>query len=270
MGAASFHSTYNWDTVGGGWDYLTGPRMGVEDAYRSLVEQALIEHGHDAYNGTISTTRGVRKVQVPPMPLDEAMKLADERIDSLNKWEHCEAIPLLQATSEVWTSGPDREVTITTTGEKYRDTDVMKALIAKELGIKAEQVASYIPARDGAFTPKVTVERTVDVAATEGKTLTRYFIVKAGCALPSWQNGYPTQAAARAGLKTLAVDPMGAPVGVHIVALTRREDGSALVTGTVKVKKVTATLVVRTRTLVSRGKVGTTQAGWLFYGFAAC
>lgn len=37
----------------------------AEEAYRSLVEEALYESGHDPYNGTISTTSGFREVTPP-------------------------------------------------------------------------------------------------------------------------------------------------------------------------------------------------------------
>lgn len=40
--------------------YETSFGKDVHDAYRNAVEEALYERGHDSYNGTISTTSGVR------------------------------------------------------------------------------------------------------------------------------------------------------------------------------------------------------------------
>jgi len=39
------------------WDTATGKTL--EEAYDKAVQSALFEYGHDSYNGTISTTRGV-------------------------------------------------------------------------------------------------------------------------------------------------------------------------------------------------------------------
>ena len=52
MGACDFK------TIGYGKD--------LQDAYKNAVESALYEHGHDSYNGTISTTSGVELVTDAP------------------------------------------------------------------------------------------------------------------------------------------------------------------------------------------------------------
>lgn len=46
----------------------------VTKAYDELVTQAQYEHGHDPYNGTISTTHGVKVVQAKPV---HQSKIAD-------------------------------------------------------------------------------------------------------------------------------------------------------------------------------------------------
>ena len=63
-----------------------------EDAFEELVREAELEHGHDQYNGTISTTSLSRKpVKVirkryTPKAQQEAVKVA-EKDDWGEKWE---------------------------------------------------------------------------------------------------------------------------------------------------------------------------------------
>jgi hypothetical protein len=51
-----------------------------------------MEYGHDAYNGTISTTRGYRVVSSAPVGAMEANRLMESRIERLGKWGDCEAV----------------------------------------------------------------------------------------------------------------------------------------------------------------------------------
>ena len=57
--------------------------MAVGDAYTMAVELAHYEHGHDPYNGTISTTQGCFVVGRAAMPLDLARAL----VASYWQWE---------------------------------------------------------------------------------------------------------------------------------------------------------------------------------------
>ena len=62
MGAHEFHTSATGETA--------------HAAYRKACEQARFEHGHDPYNGTITTTSGFRMYQTPePEPHGPIMKL---------------------------------------------------------------------------------------------------------------------------------------------------------------------------------------------------
>lgn len=87
MGATDFTNVYR------------GP-LSMTEAYSELVSQALWEHGHDPYNGTISTTSGV--MQDPgvraAITADQATAHLVEwwdREERPMKWEAAWAIPLL-------------------------------------------------------------------------------------------------------------------------------------------------------------------------------
>ena len=65
----------------------------VDDAYRNACEQATWECGHDAYNGTISTTQGYTIIE------RHGRKLSTIEDDVLNnprfeKWGRCAAVVL--------------------------------------------------------------------------------------------------------------------------------------------------------------------------------
>lgn len=68
----------------------------VEDAYRKACDQATWECGHDAYNGTISTTQGF--VTINPKPRRQTHKIVEEYLDIIDgmigKWGKCGAIIL--------------------------------------------------------------------------------------------------------------------------------------------------------------------------------
>ena len=75
MGAHNFHDRAHGNTPG--------------EAYRAAVEQAHYEYGHDAYNGTISTTSGTVTI-----PFEEGETLTDwvDRViedGCVQKWENC-------------------------------------------------------------------------------------------------------------------------------------------------------------------------------------
>lgn len=77
----------------------------MQEAYQQLCEAAVWEHGHDPYNGTIATTRGVRQDPLikEPISREEArIHLYGEgneqqwwdRDEQPQKWEAAWAIPL--------------------------------------------------------------------------------------------------------------------------------------------------------------------------------
>lgn len=89
MGATSFENEYR------------GP-LDMKAAYLEVREQALYDHGHAGYTGTIAETPGVILDPATPSPvdLDVAMKRAQfwEREDdgqpAPQKWEAAWAVPL--------------------------------------------------------------------------------------------------------------------------------------------------------------------------------
>lgn len=73
--------------------YIPGD-TGAEAAYGKAVDEALHEHGHDSYNGSISTTRGVRALRVEPLPKKVAQRLASTFTNApgVEKWGDAGAI----------------------------------------------------------------------------------------------------------------------------------------------------------------------------------
>ena len=183
MGSHNFEDTY----------YGTA---NAQEAYSTLVAEARYEHGADPYSGTIATTGGARVAQSEPVTIEQARKIADERIDNLSKWDACEAIALVEQTPEQWEDTGNEEVTLTVTGKVFNDRAKMVALIAKELGIKAEQVKRYRAATGRhAYRRQADVTPKVDAVATKGKTETRYFIVNPRQShMPLWEEGHASQA----------------------------------------------------------------------------
>lgn len=92
MGATDFH--------------VTAFGKDVHEAYRSAVDDALYEHGHDPYNGTISTTSGVhlfKKGDHPRYGTKAFSKWVEKMIDGegrkygVEKWECAGAVEIPRA-----------------------------------------------------------------------------------------------------------------------------------------------------------------------------
>ena len=64
----------------------------AEDAYNNLVEEAIYDHGHDAYNGTISTTFGF--VIIPFKDGESSVEWMDRMMEhpDVEKWENCACV----------------------------------------------------------------------------------------------------------------------------------------------------------------------------------
>lgn len=73
MGACSFYqSAYGKD---------------LQDAYKNAVDEARYEHGHDSYNGTISTTDLIGLDSSAPRYGTKAFsKYLNKRLDTMDKW----------------------------------------------------------------------------------------------------------------------------------------------------------------------------------------
>ena len=264
MGSHSFEDVYH------------GP-LSVKEAYSELVEQARLEYGHDPYNGTISTTGGVHLVQTQPVTHEEAVKLAETRIDKLSKWEQCEAIPLVVQTPAEYVTLADTEVGLVVSGAVYNDPALLQQAARKalRLGNGVEITECSLKIERPSFNRVARVDKRVVAEVPKEPAETRYFILTGVGKIRGddldWEKGHPTQAAARAALETvLRYDYHGIPdVQAEIVGLVRRASGAPLVKATVSAKKITGTFVVKTRREIKAATVGTERAGYYFYGWAA-
>lgn len=260
MGSHTFDNTYYGDVT-------------ADQAYRALVEEALYTEGHDPYNGTISTTGGFRVVQTTPVTYAEAARISEKRINNLRKWEACEAIPLVAETPAEYGESETGTVELNVSGDVYNDSKKLDAYLRKALGLKTfDTIDGWSNVRPGSADRTTKVEVGVKAEAPKEKAVTRYFVLMPHAGMPAWENGFATQAEARASLKSgvLRYGFNGVPdVDVEIIGITRRESGAPLVKGTVFAKKVTGTLTVQYRRRVKAGRAGTARAGWYFYGWAA-
>jgi hypothetical protein len=65
----------------------------MSEAYNNAVEDATHEYGNDAYNGTISTTRGCRDVTAEYKRSGKSLnQFINDSIDNFNKWGACGGI----------------------------------------------------------------------------------------------------------------------------------------------------------------------------------
>jgi hypothetical protein len=65
----------------------------MSDAYSNAVDDATHEYGNDAYNGTISTTRGVRDVTAEYKRSGKSLnQYINDTIENFNKWGACGGI----------------------------------------------------------------------------------------------------------------------------------------------------------------------------------
>lgn len=65
----------------------------MSEAYNNAVEDATHEYGNDAYNGTISTTRGCRDVTAEYKRSGKSLnQYINDSIDNFNKWGACGGI----------------------------------------------------------------------------------------------------------------------------------------------------------------------------------
>lgn len=296
MGAANFTAT-------------AYGKMTMQEAYDQLYEQARSEYGSDPYNGSISTTEGVVRSPISPAgPIREDQidgAALDARMTHLGSRGVCEAIPVHQVSpaqySRLGTTVADVIVPTVLfdpaqTTEQDRDNALALALVkavrkqAKTEGtvpLEERQVVRNNPktlAHPAKMDPNTLVvdyiryeftETKPFTKATQGKTETRYFIIRKGDGqMPKWDAGHLSQAAARAALPAGLPLSMGRLAGVvryEIISMTRRATGDALVE-----HEVTAlrgkTVKVRLRSSLSertKDAEVTGTEGWYFYGWVA-
>lgn len=278
---------------------FTDTVYGIDDlakAYNEARDSATYEYGYDPYNGTISTTNGVRL-----SPLNKAAptredlidwRAVDKRTDQLSKWEHCEAIRIERVvparTEEIGRTELVVSVPSDASGKEL-GSEVTKA-VSKALKSAARNGESLRISKYGQESSTVKLIKgedyraalistiqpvskpKVSTKATKGKVKTRYFIISIDSnRLPSWDEGYETQAQARAAL------PVTASYGslIHsweIISISRRENGDPLVTHEVDLRGSNKNTLYKVATVVERivsQAKATGEYGWLFYGIAA-
>jgi len=254
MGSSNFSEMFNFTDRTGA--------ISAEEAYRQLCAERSHEYGYSSYNGTISTTSGVQVRHSSPVTLQEAMRIESERLDSMSKWEECEAVALVEETEAEYGPVKRHRLVVECTLQEARDEDALRKIAARQLLTKTDRIGQVWCQ----ILKNVSVK--VDATATKGATQTRYFVLVNGIANFKWDNGYASQAEARANLEQHV--PLGDPdVSLEIVSMTRRVGGEALVTATATPRKVQIRLNVDERDVVKKAMVGTKHAGWYFYGWAA-
>jgi len=237
----------------------------MADAYRELCEQATLEDGRDPYNGTISTTGGVRLLVGSPMSEVAARKLAEAHLDDFSKWEACGAIPLV-GRGEAKTC--TRTVKVTVGGP----IDYESLRTAVEATLADGEVAGDIHwnwntgyTAVGSDLPLPVVKTKIVAAATDGAAVTTYIVLCDGRVL---EQGFATQAAARAQALAIAKAETSAETHTYGVrAVTSREHGDAdlvRVVRTVVSTKITCRVAVALPVAASAAR-----KGWLFFGWAA-
>jgi len=252
MGSTNFENVYYGDSD-------------MTDAYHELCEQATLEDGRDPYNGTISTTEGVRLLVGSPMSEIAAYKLAEAHLDDFSKWEECGAIPLVdRADAKTCT----RTVKVTIGGP----VDFRSLRTAVEATLADGEVAGDISWNDEHYynsavrdLPLPVVKTKIVAAATGGAALTTYAVLRDGRVL---EQGFATQATARAQALAIAKAETSAETHTYGVrAVTSREGGDpdlVRVVRTVVSTKVTCRVAVALPV-----PAGARRRGWFFFGWAA-
>ena len=79
-------------------DYAIGRFKNAGEAYNKLVEEAEYEHGHDGYNGTISTSDGFKIItKYPRYNTKKFWKFVDDTMDG-TKFDRWNCIEFKRAT----------------------------------------------------------------------------------------------------------------------------------------------------------------------------
>ncbi len=64
----------------------------AQEAYKDAVESAIYEYGHDAYNGTISTTNGFTIIPLEPKETIDGWASRVLEDEGIRKWEECACV----------------------------------------------------------------------------------------------------------------------------------------------------------------------------------
>lgn len=242
---------------------------GMETAYRIAVDEALTEHGHDPYSGTIATTVGVNRSPLcktgERIPLSEVdWEAVTERQRHMRKWEPCEALPVYMVAPARLDHLPGRIMVETSiASDAIRDSggdSFQKCLHEELMNAAAREVNKLLRAgghlvttdyrgetqkvaiqgtpkdyRVGFTSYKIVQSPKVSTRATKGATETRYFILQKP--RPGFFNQKQSLPDWSAGYSTQAKARAALPrtlersatADFEIVSMTRRSGGEALV-----------------------------------------
>lgn len=240
------------------------------DFYRRILTSSAAEVVHAAHlaravpaESPIGTTAGVIVVGESPLSEGDALTMAAKRVAKLLPGGMCEAIPLAARTL-ISTRWATRDLRV------FSDVSP-EAGFAASLGLLPDEVIRTVELAKGS---KITTLRKVTIQAPKAIAETRFFIVDpVSTDLPVWDTGFASQSAARAELtgrlpKSVVIGGEFVPArddvasAFEIISMTRRVDGSALVTATCAPLTHTATYDV----VIDQYSPLGLQAGWLFYG----
>lgn len=236
----------------------------LEQAYADAVAHARQEHGYDSFNGSISTTSGVQPhpTVITPVSREAAVGATDSRMDHLNKWENCEAIPIAEPAAV-----QERVITVTVTvdGKGYQKYDQVQAAVLAAVRPHMQKNEMIADTEVGDWTTEQAT--TVNVAAGSGEL--RYYVERTentGYRNTSTLNrdGYPTKNEARTAAKAAAAAETS-EVTYKVKARREIDGDDALVTYTTTVVKSTAEVDVVLHSVAPGAK----RVGWLFYGWAS-
>lgn len=240
MGSTNFENVYYGDSD-------------MADAYRELCEEAIRLDGGNPYNGTISTTGGVRLLVGSPMSEVAARKLAEAHLDEFTKRESCGAIPLVDRVAGKTCT---RTVKVTVPGP----LDYESLRTAVEATLAAGEVAGQIDWNHG-YTGFAVVGSDLPLPVAT----TTYTVLCDGRIL---EQGYPTQAAARAQAVAIAKADTSAQTHTYGVrAVISREGGEADLVRVVRT--VVSTKITCRVTVALPVPASAARRGWLFFGWAA-
>ena len=213
-------------------------------AFKEAVKEASYEHGHGGYTGTIAEKHEFTIIQNKPLPFDAANALVEQLISNDDP-----------RTVNITIKNP--------TPHEHLFSSQYRKLAAEKLKLKPnEEILDVTVVKEEAKYAR-------EVKRTQGEMVTRYYVQSKRSYGPSGnREGHTTLAAARAEMeKLLAVEPRGSEPGVQleIIGITKRADGSPLVTGERKRVKETIELRVEIASIEASQDVD----GWLFFGWAS-
>lgn len=245
----------------GGTDFRTyATGTDLQTAYRSAVSDALMEYGHDGYNGTISTTSGVEKLDSTPRTQKGAEVLSGVEIDRASKWGPALAIPVAADEHFTFSTG-SLSVTLppvvkTEWGERQVDEwelrqAAVKAALAK-YGSKVHDVKVEV---------QLTSKNVVD--KPKGRSVLRYRVAGQQRA-----QLFETQREALASAAQQAT--RYGNTAVSIEAVRYWPESNTTCAGTVRrvVTKAKADALVTLAT--GKGMPARIATGWFMFGIAAC